>query len=102
MALTAEETKAIEDGRTLIDQYRTDHAKIKPTEQATYLGKLLGELFSLKLSDASSGKEIDFPFFVFYEKSMIYNYEALGYTDKDDFDTNASAADKTTIETMWK
>jgi hypothetical protein len=98
MALTAEENKAVEDGRVLIDKYREVIANLKTgAEKAKYLALLISDMFALKIAN-----EKIWPFFALFDKSLVYNIEALGYDSKEDFDSTATVADKAALETMWK
>jgi hypothetical protein len=98
MALTVEEKEAIEKGRPIVDEYRLAHSKTKDTYELGFLlAKLVIDLDGLKLN-----KEKEHSCDVFFDKSYLYNIEALGYDDKEDFDANATIADKEALEQMWK
>jgi len=86
-------------GRTAVDAYRADHAKLYdkpwqwgiPEEHTPLLAKLLvdlkGQGFNLldELFDASDE----------------LNIQELGFADKKDFETKATEADWQTLEGMW-
>jgi len=94
--LTTDEKTAVEKGREVIDAYRKAHAEFKPSEQSVAFGKLFNELNDLGLDKDK------YPFYVFFEKSQLYNIESLGFDDKADFESSATEEDKETLKSMWK
>lgn len=98
-------------GRKAVDAYRTAHTKLhsKPwhkgiPEEHTPLPKaLVNALEGLGFTSA----EIDFEpkkteiLAKFWADSDLLNIQELGFTNREDFDKNATKADKESLEAMW-
>jgi hypothetical protein len=87
-------------GRTAVDAYRADHAKLYskpwhrgiPEEHTPLLDNLLADLKGQGFTSLDE----------FFDASEKLNIQELGFADKKDFETKATEADRQTLDRMWQ
>jgi hypothetical protein len=86
-------------GRSAVDTYRADHAKLYdkpwhrgiPEEHTPLLNNLLADLKGRGFTLLDE----------FFDASEELNIQELGFADKKDFETKATEADLQTLDGMW-
>ena len=99
MSLTVSDKKSVEDGRNVVDTYRTDHDARK-ADNIIY-----GELIKGLNAQGYTTTEKEHPSDAigkFFNNSDLYNLEELGFDDKEDFRANATKEDIEKLEKMWR
>ena len=87
-------------GRTAVDAYRADHAKLYskpwhkgiPEEHTPLLDNLLADLKGQGFTSLDE----------FFDASELLNIEELGFTSREDFEAEATEADREALEGMWQ
>ena len=87
-------------GRTAVDAYRADHAKLYdkpwhrgiPEEHTPLLNIMLGALSEQGFNTTDE----------FFDASDLLNIKELGFASREDFEANASADDREALEEMWQ
>jgi hypothetical protein len=87
-------------GRSAVDAYRADHAKLYdkpwhrgiPEEHTPLLNNLLADLKGQGFTSLDE----------FFDASEELNIQELGFADKKDFETKATEADRQTLDRMWQ
>ena len=87
-------------GRTAVDAYRADHAKLYdkpwhrgiPEEHTPLLNNLLAELNGQDFESLGQ----------FFDTSEELNMQELGFKDRADFEAKATQADREVLEGMWQ
>lgn len=103
------EKKEVEDARLAVEKYRNAHDQMyvdfKGRQDTDTQIKIFGDLLKeLEIYGFIAEKEQPphEAISVFFDKSLLYNVQELGYEDYDDYKTNSSLNDKETLQTMWK
>lgn len=98
-------------GREVVGTYRKAHTKLHsrpwhkdvPEEHTPLLIKLVNTLDKLGFASAQTDFEPKKTEILakFWEASDLLNIQELGFIDREDFDTNATDADRQALREMW-
>jgi hypothetical protein len=87
-------------GRSAVDAYRVDHAKLYekpwhkgiPEEHTPLLNNLLADLQGRGFTSLDE----------FFDASEELNIQELGFASREDFEARATEADREALEGMWR
>ena len=107
--MDTKEKKEVEDARLAVEKYRNAHDQMYVDFKGRQDLDTQAQIFDTFLKDLGDqgfvisdqetpSNAID----RFFDKSVLYNVQELGYKDYDDYMAKVSLSDKETFETMWK